>query len=498
MNILLLRAPLIVEKKESDVAILPPMGLAYIAAFIREKGFHVRILDMMIESKKRVHYNDGFDCVGMEFEKLKEILLSYNPDIIGITWQYTNQSDITEESISLIKTVLPNSVIVVGGAHVSACPKECLENDGIDFAVIGEGEETFLNFLNQFKNKKDFSSLDGFGYKKGGKIIINPKTKYIEDLDKLPMPAHDLLPMQKYFEYYKKRVFKLKHHNLGFIVTSRGCPGICTFCSIHSIWGCKWRSRSPENIIKEVKKLVNEYDIKEIHFLDDNLLFDRDRSKKIFQSIVNNGINIYWRTPNGVAVNKIDEELIVLMKASGCYHLSLAIESGNNYILNKVIKKGLYLPHVRDVVRLIKKYGIGVDGFFVIGMPGENRATIFDTIIFASKLDLDGAGFYSAQPYPGTELLKICEEKGYINIKDVRKLKTSSASIETSSLSKYELNLLQKIADGYFIITRSINHPKKLLVFKDFKRFGITFASFSIALGKLYLYNILHRFKRII
>jgi magnesium-protoporphyrin IX monomethyl ester (oxidative) cyclase len=260
------------------------------------------------------------------------------------------------------------------------------------------------------------------------------------------------------------------------MITSRGCPGICVFCSIHSVWGYKWRARTPENVVSEIEKLVNEYKIREIHFEDDNLTLSKLRMAKICDLIIERGIDISWTTPNGVAVQKLDLDLLRKMKKSGCYQLSFGIESGDPYVLRNIIHKPISLDKVRRVVNWSKNLGIWAHGYFVIGFPGEPSKSIQRTITFAKETDLDSASFFIATPYPGTPLYKSASSKGLLkNGFDLAKLRTMDATIDTEYFKAKELTEIQKraylefmkyrlkreIVNGYIIIRffkiRSLN-----------------------------------------
>ena len=247
------------------------------------------------------------------------------------------------------------------------------------------------------------------------------------------------------------------------MITSRGCPNRCVFCVIHKMCGGFWRARSPKNVVDEIELLFEKYGVKEIHFVDDNLTLDKHRMEEICDEILHRGLDISWATTNGVHVNTLDEALLRKMKKAGCYSLCIGIESGNPYVLNQLIKKGISLEKVSEVVKSTKRVGMDVNGFFVLGFPGETRKTIEDTIQFAKSLDLDGAYFSIATPYPGTELYDQCTSKGYIMNDSPLKLKQAYANITTEVLSTAEVEHLRKKAYSEFRLNRILKHPARLL-----------------------------------
>jgi magnesium-protoporphyrin IX monomethyl ester (oxidative) cyclase len=288
--------------------------------------------------------------------------------------------------------------------------------------------------------------LKGAWSKVDGKIRKNSKREFIDDLDSLPFPAWHLLPIEKYIQVGQAHGSQ-KRKRYASMITSRGCPGRCVFCSIHSVWGYKWRARTPENVVSEIEKLVAEYNMREIHFEDDNLTLSKQRMAKICDLIVERGLDISWATPNGVAVQTLDLDILEKMKKSGCYHLSFGIESGDPYVLKKIIHKPLSLDKVKSVINWSKKLGIWTHGFFVIGFPGESPQSVQRTIDFSKETDIDSANFFIATPYPGTPLHFLASSKGSLNdCFDLAKLRTMDATMDTGYFKAKELPELQKRA----------------------------------------------------
>ena len=315
---------------------------------------------------------------------------------------------------TLAKKVDEDIVTIVGGSHPSALPDETLRHGDVDFVSIGESEYTLLSILQALDRDGDVSAIDGLGYKDDGRIMIHPKTKFIEDLDMLPFPARHLLPMQTYFQVNMPQCgTSLKSPNTS-ILTSRGCSARCIYCAGGHFWGRRFRGRSPENVLQEMQSLIHDYGVKEISIIDDNLTFNKKRAMKLFQGMIDLRLNLVWNTPNGSATWALDEELLSKMKEAGCYEVTFAIESGDQEVLSKIIKKPVQLPKVERLVAHAKKIGLLVKGFFMLGLPGETKGQIKKTLDFARKLKLDSAGFFIATPLPGTELHRICKEKGYL------------------------------------------------------------------------------------
>jgi len=396
--------------------ILPPLGIAYLAAVLEQEGIDVKIIDALVLGQKSSSRCSGEKIhFGMGWKEIEEEISKYRPDVVGISCLFSLQSKNSHKIAEIAKKVDEDTVVVAGGAHPSSVPIDVLQDINIDFCVIGEGELTTLELVKRLEISNDFSDIKGIGYKDKGKTIINPPRPLIAKLDELPLPARHLLPMERYFESRRLHSTIVKHHRCTSVISSRGCPGKCTFCSIHTIWGNKRRARDPKRVVDEIELLVEEYEVKEIYFEDDNLTLNKKRMENICDEIINRDLDICWTTPNGVAINTLDKELLTKMKDSGCYRLQFGIEHGDSEFRNNIIRKPINSDWVKKVVTECKELGIWTHGFFIVGLPGETDMTVKKTVEFAKELDLDTADFFMATPYPGTTLYKNCVESGYIS-----------------------------------------------------------------------------------
>lgn len=370
--------------------IFPPLGLAYIAALLRENGVEAKILEA-----------NAFD---LGYEQIKQAIIKDNPEFIGLT---ATTCLIQEASrIAKIAKECSNAKIIVGGIHASCMPQKTLEEfPDIDIIVRGEGEYIILDIA----QGKPLNEIWGVSYRDGDKIINNPERGVIEDLNKLPFPARDLLPMRKYFSAGARR------RPSDYILSSRGCPYSCIFCADYLVHGKRFRARSPENVVAEIEMLIEKYGIREFDFVDDNFTLLPERVEKICDMLIEKGINkrVVWRCSNGVRIDRLSPALLKRMKKAGCYMLSLGIESGDEKILEN-IKKGITLDGVRKTVQWCKAVGIETRGLFMLGNLGENEETMNRTIEFAKSLDLDTATFHITVPFPMTEYWNIIEKEGKI------------------------------------------------------------------------------------
>lgn len=450
MKIMLILPPLIVRKNEQS-GVTPPLGIAYLAAVLEKQGYEVSLLDCIVEGYENSEIQDENIYIGLKWNEIEKRVRSFAPDVVGISCLFSLMFPEALKVAEIVKGIEADIKVVMGGAHPSSVPFQALDDKNVDFIVIGEGEITFLELIRSIEQETFvFAGIDGLGYKNDGIPQLNPRTKFIDNLDEIPFPARHLLPMEKYYSIGESHG-GLKRNRYTSLISSRGCPGNCLYCSIHTVWGRHWRPRSPQNVLDEIEHLVKQYGIKEIHFEDDNLTFDRERARLIFQGIIDRRLDITWTTPNGVAVWKLDKELLILMKQSGCYQINLGIESGNEEVLRKIIRKPLKLEKVREIVKEIRNIGIWAHGFFILGMPGETIKTMMETIDFALELNLDSASFFVATPYPGTKLYDICQEHGYINNYDMRDLRVQSSMISTPEFTAAQLHELQALAYRRFM-----------------------------------------------
>jgi len=425
--------------------VAPPVGLGYLASTLLDRGYEVEILDPA---------KDGF-----RLENAGEYIKKRNPDLIGVSI-LTPRYNSAKRLINEIKLALPDVPIVVGGVHVSALPVHTLKELKLNYGVIGEGESTFPELLNTLQSGGELNNLKGIVFDREGKIHVNEKRPLIRSLDSIPFPAWHLMkpgdyppiPHQFFFERYP----------IAPIITSRGCPHVCKFCASAEFWGRRYRMRSAKNVVDEIELLVQEYGVKEIHIEDDNFTLVKKHAMQICREIVNRGIDIRWKCPNGVRVDGIDRELLQLMKSSGCYQIAFGIESGNQKTLDSM-NKNLDLNRVRQVVKTSKDVGLEVHGFFIIGFPGETYENAMETVRFSKSIGLDVVNFASLAYLPGAELFnERVRNKGIgsIDFSDVNYFSPTS----TDELSEHEIKQIQRNAFNSFYMKPEVlfNHMKKL------------------------------------
>jgi radical SAM superfamily enzyme YgiQ (UPF0313 family) len=398
--------------KNSVRRLTTPLGLMYLGAALKENGYEVNILDTTCEGYFNTISSGEMITYGLSDREILQKIDEYNPDIVGITSMFTAHQANSLNTCSIIKSNYPNLPIVIGGIHPSLNPVETINNPYIDYVVIGEGEYRFVNLLSKL-NKNQLPDFDGIAYKNKGRVRLNPMFSRITDLDKLPFPARDLVNIENYIQIGVPFGPFSRKDRVEQILTTRGCPFSCNFCSTVEYWGHHFRTRSVENVINEIDELVSKYHIQEIQFTDDNLTANKKRAKEFFRKL--RQYNISWSTPNGLMIQTLDEEMINLMAESGAYQVSFAVESGSQRVLREIINKKV--PSKLDVQKYINgfhKNNVQVHGLFIVGFPGEAREEIQQTLDYPFELGFDSASFFIAHPMPGSRLYRECEQKGYL------------------------------------------------------------------------------------
>lgn len=451
-----------------DMAILPPMGLCYIAAVLEKNNIPVEILDNTLLNLTR--------------ETLREKIKRNDYDIVGI-YSSTPMINGALSDAKLFKDTKPAIHISLGGPHPTAAINETLSHPYVDSIGIGEGEYTFLELVKNIINNQNIEETEGFAFKTLTGVRINNPLGFIENLDLLPFPAFHLLPIEKYFAKGKKFGISQKETRNLPIIATRGCPGRCTFCQ--RVLGDKLRKRSPKNIVDEIVNHSNKYRVNDFNFLDDNFTFDKDWAIEVCRELKKRDVDIGFRFPNGVREDRLDEELLSELRSVGCYHLDFGIESGCQKVLN-IMRKGKTLEKIREKVLLAHKYGFDLSANFIFGTPGETKEDMVKTINFALSLPLNSASFGIIIPFPGTEIRKEAIKKGYLVHSDYNKYNPESAKVypplKTPDWDGKDLIEMQKLAYKKFYF-RPIYILKAILqIFKgkNYKEYFSAFRSLII------------------
>jgi len=371
---------------------IPYISLASLAGALLKAGQDVKILDLNASEKPR---DDFYSTIN-----------DFKPDFVGISFT-SALSKMAGELAKKVKEINSGIMVIGGGVHPTTLPEETLRDYDFDVLCVGEGEETIVEIV----GGKGLKDILGIAYKEDGKIILNPRRPLIANLDDLPMPAWHLYDLSK---YHTPRLSSRKNP-VGAMETSRGCPFGCCFCN-KTVFAKFFRAKSPQRVVDEMEHIL-KIGFKEIHIWEDGFSTDLERAKEICRLIIGRGLKFPWNVYNGMRVDRLDEELLVLMKQAGCYQVSIGIESGNPQVLAG-LGKNITMDQVRRAAKMVKQSGMECLGFFLLGLPGDTEETMLETINFAKELDLDLAKVGILMPLPGTPIFEEWDKLGLIKSRD--------------------------------------------------------------------------------
>lgn len=400
---------------------LPPIGLAYTAAYLESKNIKCWIIDANL---LKLDENNVIS-------KIKE----YDPDLVGVSFNIATVKEaihIANESKKLGKRV------IMGGPSSKGELKSILEKSNADCIVRGEGEIVTWNLIESGFN---LENVKGIAYLKGNNVIHTPEEEKIKDVDSLPFPAYHLLPS---LDLYRNRS---RRHPIAPMVTSRGCPYGCSFCG-SAYTG--WRARSPENVVAEIEYLIKRFGIRQVDILDDNFSMNLERAEKICDLIISKKLDLLITFPNGLRADRLTEILVEKMAKAGVYRTGIGIESGDQKIVDN-INKSLKLEQVKLALKWLRKNNIITFGYFQFGLPGETRESMQKTIDFALEANPNWANFGITTPLPGTPLYKELKAKGKLNVAEDEGIDSGFYSVkaghyDTGDVTMEEVMKAQKSA----------------------------------------------------
>jgi anaerobic magnesium-protoporphyrin IX monomethyl ester cyclase len=436
-----------------------PIGLAYLAASLITQGYEVEILDCQTEKKRSISipaefsylkdvypFNDrspfklygGYYHFGMGWEEIGQRIEDSEADVFGISSNFTPYHGEAIKIAEMIKEWNEKKIVLMGGSHISCDPEGVLNSSLVDYVILGEGEKRLPLLLDQIAggNAGKIEEIDGLGYRKDGAIRINPIKTFIENLDAIPSPARELLNLDRY---------RTKKKRSTMIITSRGCPHGCAYCSAHRVMGATFRTRSPEAILQEMMECRNEYGIEIFDIEDDNFTFDQERAKTLLGLIIKTfGEQALELTAmNGVSFASLDSELLRLMKRAGFHTLNLSFVS-----VDSSTKKRMGRPVAkRDFGQILEEAGrvdFNIVAYAILGMPGQTIREMVETLIYLmGKRVLIGPSIY--YPTPGTDLFKECKEMDILP-SDPAQWRSSTLPIETKEFSRLDIATLFRLA----------------------------------------------------
>ncbi|MGB9629119.1 MAG: B12-binding domain-containing radical SAM protein [Thermodesulfobacteriota bacterium] len=443
-----------------------PIGLAYLASSLQSHGHEVEILDCQTHQKRYIPippelsylkdfypFEDrspfklfsGFYHFGMGWEEIRKKILDSKADVFGISSNFTPYHGEALEVARIIKEFSPKKIVVMGGSHVSGDPERVLQNPFIDYVLLGEGEIRFPLLLKVVEKgvNQIIKNMEGLGYRWDGEVRINPLFTFIQDLDSLPYPARGLLDLDQY---------QIKKKRSTVILTSRGCPHGCAYCSTHLVMGNSFRAREPERIVEEMMECYKRYGMEAFDIEDDNFTFDLNRAKRLMKLITKNfgeeRLELY--AMNGVSFSSLDKALLKLMKRAGFRTINLSFVSTSVLTRDRMGRPSPKVEFDR-ILEKVEQVGLNVIAYVILGMPGQTIEEMVDTIIYLmGKRVLIGPSIY--YPTPGTSLFKRCEKNGILPPHSTQ-WRSSALPIETNEFNRIDLVTL-------FRLTRMVNFLK--------------------------------------
>lgn len=387
-----------------------PSSLLYLSASLKRANIEAEILDCNVQADS---------CI-------MDRISNWLPDMVGISCLFSAQVQSMLNAAISIKKV-HNIPIVIGGIHPTIYYKEILENcPDIDYVVFGEGEETLVSLCRSIQKKQNIQEVDGIAYRDQNSIIVQGKKKYSK-VDDLAWPDYKAVHIPDYFrdtsQWHNPR--KLPINTSIPIISSRSCPMNCNFCSLFLVMGTKFRGRDPIDVVDEMEYLYKKYDHHHFSFFDDNFTLNRSRILTICSEIIRRKMNIQFETPNGVFVNSLDKTVLDAMVSAGLVRISLAIESGSEYIRNSIMGKHLPTDKIYEIASLCKEYPqLYTRAFFILGMPEDTCDTVQETYNMIIRINVDQPIVTNLMPFPGTKLFEQCLRDNLlvgINVKDLWK-----------------------------------------------------------------------------
>ncbi len=440
----------------------PPIGLMYLAGYLRK----------MRPEKDEIHILDGRSELTPEagvVEKLRSVM----PDLVGITG-FTMEGKTAHRYAALAKEHAPGCTTIIGGPYGTSDYATALEDTNVDFTARGEGELTLHRLIERLESQQPVSEMNGISYRRNGSIVPGTFPDLIQDIDEIPYPAWDMINLESYFvEGRVRRLTNPLQSRLRGIslFSTRGCPYRCTYC--HNVFGKKLRKRSVENVLGEIRWLVEDFRVQEIEFIDDVFNLDRERAKAICEGIIQAEWDLRLAFPNGLRADQMDEELVDKMHRAGTYRINYAVESGTPRI-QKMIRKNLNLERAREIIDYTASKGISTGGFFMLGFRDETEEEAWNTITYALATKLHTASFFILTPFPNTPMYEEALALGFDMNAEYSDYGAVSANL--SKMTKERLEQLRKIAFRRFyfnprrIWTIFRTTPRKWVLFKNFLR----------------------------
>ena len=448
-----------------------PVGLLYLASNLLKFGHQIKIIDTNNDCLSLEEAGREPDIEQYLVSWLPKEIDGYGPDLVGVGCPFSCRFNTALRISKLIKERFPLLPVVFGGIHPTIYAREILLNcPSIDYVVLGEGEKSFTELIRAyFQSRGEINLVDGVAFREGREVVVNEKKDYIQDLDLLSFPPYELIDLKiYYFDTSGWQNPKQLPIDIPIpLITSRSCPNRCNFCSMFLVHGKKFRARSPKNVVDEIEYIYKSYDKRYFSIMDDNFTLLKDRAIEIASEIIKRKLDIQFDAPNGLSINNMDKDVLDALVQAGLIRFSVGVESGNDYIRNKVIGKHLSMEKILHFNELIKDYkDLFIKAFFIIGFPEETIESLQDTYQLLETMNVDKVGIFYATPYPGTKLFKRCVEEERLvvdwhslwSLEDFDFDEVDSPHIQPDALAiEYLIEFRKK---AYDMFERRVNPPR--------------------------------------
>lgn len=420
-----------------SVPFTPPVGLAYLAAVLREADAEVRVIDGIAEGVHQFLHDDTFYFQGLTIPQILE-RIDPSTQLIGVSCMFSQDWPYARRLLMAIRRHLPNVTLVAGGEHVTALAEESLRGcRGLDAIVLGEGEETIVDLATCPADRSHWRNVNGLAFLDGEQFVQTQPRARIREVDELPWPAWDLFPMETYLS--SDNMYGVNRGRTIGVVATRGCPYKCTFCSNPKMYGKAWEARSPKLVLDEIEHLVRTYNVQNVDFYDLTMVLKREWILEFARNMIERGIKITWQLPSGTRSEIIDDEVAAALYQTGCRNLCFAPESGSRDTLIR-IKKKVDLKNMMRAIRAAQRQGIRAKCNIIIGFPHETRRHLMESVWFCWKLavmGVDAAETMVFSPYPGTELFDQLRREGVIQELDDEYFEKLSTFLDPFKTSRY-------------------------------------------------------------
>lgn len=468
MKFLLINPP-ISGYNERDLFGSEPLGLAYLAGYLESRSESVDILDCFALGMHQIYRWNGYLRKGLTNEQIRLHLKDIQPTVVGIHSNFTMYYPDAREVAQIVRETIPNCRIIMGGAHATMEAESIVASGAADIVVRGEGEMTIFELLQAFKNNSALSDVLGLTYRNDdGRVLKTADRPLWKQIEELPFPAWHKLNMDIYAKYSRQSSPFSMNHPTASLITSRGCPFDCVFCSTKNMWRKKWRADSAEKVVAEIEYLVQHYGIKEIIIQDDNFIADKRRVHKICDLLIERKLGVTLHDPAGFTVWTVDEPLLAKMKKAGFYRVLFPVETGSEKTMT-YINKPVKLSEVPAKVAYASRLGFWTQSNFIIGFPYETREDILQTIKYAFDSGFDFAAFLIAQPFAGAEMYNTFRDEGLMD--GARMDKRSiyyKTQFNTKHLKAEEIQELRDYAARNYLRHRLIKLANPIYFFRYF------------------------------